>query len=168
MERKGCESIGCLTHHMTLSYDLDLGFSRSSFELAISQEWEGQLTWNKRDMIQQDVGPTVWSLAMTLNLNFQSQIELTEHPSRMRMLADGLRRIPLNFSASYATNSYWMLRLWLRILNHDRDSWQADYCMLVMNQDLHSFWAQIHNITVSQEWEGWLTWNELQPWMVFT
>ena len=36
--------------------------------------------------------------------------ELTEHPSRMRMLADGLRRIPLNFSASYTTNSYWMLR----------------------------------------------------------
>ena len=49
MERKGYESIGCYTYFVTLSYDLDLGFSRSIFENDVSQEWEGQLTWNQRD-----------------------------------------------------------------------------------------------------------------------
>ena len=29
-------------------FDLDLGFSRSNFENAVSQEWKGQLTWNKK------------------------------------------------------------------------------------------------------------------------
>ena len=32
MERKGCESIGSRTYYATLSYDLDLKFSRSNFE----------------------------------------------------------------------------------------------------------------------------------------
>ena len=47
MERKGYESIGWCTFFVTLSYDIDLGFSRSNFENAVSQEWEGQLTWNQ-------------------------------------------------------------------------------------------------------------------------
>ena len=54
MERKGCESIGCYTHFVTfnfyLNHDLDLGFSRSNFENALSQEWEVRLTWNERDV----------------------------------------------------------------------------------------------------------------------
>ena len=41
MEWKGYELIGCYTYFVTLSYDLDLGFSRSNFENAVSQEWEG-------------------------------------------------------------------------------------------------------------------------------
>ena len=32
MERKGYESIGCYTYFVTLTYDLDLGFSRSNFK----------------------------------------------------------------------------------------------------------------------------------------
>ena len=43
MEQKGCESIGCYTHFVTfnipLTHDLDLGFSGSNFENAVSQEW---------------------------------------------------------------------------------------------------------------------------------
>ena len=31
-------------------FDLDLGFSRSNFENAVSQEWKGRLTWNERDV----------------------------------------------------------------------------------------------------------------------
>ena len=50
MERKGYESIVCYTYFVTLSYDLDLGFSRSNFKNAVSQEWEGRLTWNQRDV----------------------------------------------------------------------------------------------------------------------
>ena len=54
MERKGCESIECWTHVVTfnvhLFHDLDLGFPRSNFERVISQEWDGRLTWNERDV----------------------------------------------------------------------------------------------------------------------
>ena len=54
MERKGCESIGCYIYFVTfnvhLTHDLDLGFSRSNFENAVSQEWKGRLTWNERDV----------------------------------------------------------------------------------------------------------------------
>ena len=41
MELKGCESIECWTHIMTFNVHLtlDLGFSRSNFENAVSQEW---------------------------------------------------------------------------------------------------------------------------------
>ena len=56
MERKGCELTECFTLVVTfnfdLTYDLDLEFALSNFEIAVSQEWEGQLTWNKRDMSQ--------------------------------------------------------------------------------------------------------------------
>ena len=54
MEQKQCESIGCYTHFVTfnipLTHDLDLGFSMSNFENAVSQEWKGRLTWNKSDV----------------------------------------------------------------------------------------------------------------------
>ena len=54
MERKGCESTECRTHVMTfnfdLTHDLDLEFSTSNFEIAVSQEWHGRSTWNKRDV----------------------------------------------------------------------------------------------------------------------
>ena len=39
-------------------HDLDHGFSRSNFENAVSQEWEGRLTWNGRDVSRLDVRPT--------------------------------------------------------------------------------------------------------------
>ena len=50
---KACESIECWTHVVTFNvhpfHELDLGFSRSNFE-KVSQEWDGRLTWNKRDV----------------------------------------------------------------------------------------------------------------------
>ena len=56
MEMKGCESIEYWTYVVTfkvhLTHDLDLGFSRSNFENAVFQEWEGRLTWNERDVSQ--------------------------------------------------------------------------------------------------------------------
>ena len=54
MDRKGYESTECWTHVVTfnfdLTYDLDFEFSRSNFENALSQEWDGRSTWNERDM----------------------------------------------------------------------------------------------------------------------
>ena len=56
MEWKGCDVIGCWPYYVILNYDLthdlDLGFWRTSFEIAVSQEREGRLTWNKRDLSQ--------------------------------------------------------------------------------------------------------------------
>ena len=84
LERNGCESIGCWTHspgthYVTLSYDLDLGFSRSNFEKAVSQEGKDWLTGrNKRDVSWLDIGPTLWiwilASSMTLTLSFKGQI----------------------------------------------------------------------------------------------
>ena len=35
---------------MILSYDLDLGLSRTNFEKSVSQEWDGRLAWKKSDV----------------------------------------------------------------------------------------------------------------------
>ena len=56
MEQKGYELTECWTHVVTLNFDfthdLDLEFSTSNFEIAISQKWVGRSTWNERDMIR--------------------------------------------------------------------------------------------------------------------
>ena len=82
MERKGCESIECYTHFVTfnfdLNHDLDFGFSRSNFEKVVSQEWDGRLTWNEKNVSRYNVGPMLWlstfASPMTLTLDFQGQI----------------------------------------------------------------------------------------------
>ena len=54
MERKGCESTECWTHVVTFNFDHthdpDLEFSGSNFEIAVSQKWDRQSTWNEKDM----------------------------------------------------------------------------------------------------------------------
>ena len=51
---KGSELMGYWTDYMTLpfdhTHDLDLEVSRSALEIALSQEWDGRLTWNERDV----------------------------------------------------------------------------------------------------------------------
>ena len=59
MEQKGCESIGCWTHYVALNDNLGLGFSRSNFGIAISQEWMGLVTWNEKEMHRLNAEPTV-------------------------------------------------------------------------------------------------------------
>ena len=39
-----------MTFNVALTHDRDLDFSRSNFENAVSQEWEGRLTWNEREV----------------------------------------------------------------------------------------------------------------------
>ena len=46
-----------MDRYITLNFDL--GFSRSNFEIAASQEWEGWLAWNKRNVNLLDVWPTM-------------------------------------------------------------------------------------------------------------
>ena len=54
VELKGYESIDCLTHAVTfnvhLTHDFILGFSMSNCEKIVSNEWDGRLTWNERDV----------------------------------------------------------------------------------------------------------------------
>ena len=54
VKQKGRELIrywaGCITLPLDHIHDLDLEVSRSKLEIALSQEWEGWLTWNDRDM----------------------------------------------------------------------------------------------------------------------
>ena len=38
-----------MTLNFDLTHDIDLGFSGSNFEIAVPQEWVGQLTWNEKD-----------------------------------------------------------------------------------------------------------------------
>ena len=56
MEQKGCEWTECWTNVVTfnsdLTHDLDLELSTSNFEIAVSQEWDGRLTWNEKDVSQ--------------------------------------------------------------------------------------------------------------------
>ena len=57
MEWKESESLRCWTHYVTFNYDLDLGLSRSHFEISISQEWDGQMTWNEGMWIDRLLNP---------------------------------------------------------------------------------------------------------------
>ena len=76
MELKGCESTECWTHVVTfnfdLAHDLDLEYSLSNFEIAVSWEWECRSAWNERDMSWKGGIPTVWPWALILD--FQGQI----------------------------------------------------------------------------------------------
>ena len=40
----------CWAFNVLLFHDLDLGFSRSNFEKVVSQDWDGRLTWNEREV----------------------------------------------------------------------------------------------------------------------
>ena len=41
----------CMTLPFDHTHDLDLEVSRSGSEIALFQEWDGRLTWNKKDVI---------------------------------------------------------------------------------------------------------------------
>ena len=99
MERKGCESIGCKTHLVTLNYDLthdlDPWFSRSNFEKVITQERDAWSTWNERDVSRLNVGPMLWlstlTSPMTWTLNFQRQILKLLYPRNGRVDQHGTK-----------------------------------------------------------------------------
>ena len=71
MDWKRCESIGCWTHHVTLNFcfkcNLDLGFSRSNFEIAISQESGMEGSIDRERMGCESIG--CWMLHVTLNFD---------------------------------------------------------------------------------------------------
>ena len=71
MERKGCESTECWTYVVTfnfdLTHDLDLEFSTSNFEIAVSQHWEGLSTWNKKGY--ESIGWYTYFVTLSYDLN---------------------------------------------------------------------------------------------------
>ena len=113
MERKGYESIGCYTYCVALTRDLDLGFSRSNFENAVSQEWEGRLTWNQRDVSRWDVRLTLWLWSLTspmiLTLDFQCQFLnscISGAWGPIKMERKGYESKKIGFYTYYVTLSY--------------------------------------------------------------
>ena len=46
------------------THDIGLWISRSEYEKALSQEWDGQLTWNKKDVSHPFMTTTLTSLTM--------------------------------------------------------------------------------------------------------
>ena len=67
--------LGCWVHNVTLNFDrthdLDIGFLSLNFTIAVFQEWIAWLIWNDRDMNQQNDAYPVWSLPLTLPLDFK-------------------------------------------------------------------------------------------------
>ena len=82
MKQKANISIGLWASNVTirfdLGYDLDLEFSRSNTEFAISQPKMVQLPRNEKQTYRLNSRPQMWpsalTLAMTLTLIFQGQI----------------------------------------------------------------------------------------------
>ena len=83
VKRKGNASVGywvqCVTFTFDLTHDLDLGCSRSNFEIALSQELLVWLMWNENEVSYYDTGLIVWPcplttpMTLTLELKFQGQ-----------------------------------------------------------------------------------------------
>ena len=144
MEWKGCEWMGYYTHFVTfnLDLDLDLGFSRSNFEKVLSQEWDGRLTWNERDVSRYNVGHMLWlstfTSPMTLALDFQGQI------LKMLYLRNGM-------ADWHGTKGMWVDRMLHPLFNFHFD--------LNHDHDLGFSRSNFEN-AISQEWDGRLTWNE--------
>ena len=67
-----------VTIRFDLGHDLDLEFSRSNMELAISQPKMVRLPWNEKQTYRLNFRPQMWPLGltmdMTLTVNFQGQI----------------------------------------------------------------------------------------------
>ena len=71
----GCWA-NCVTSTFHLTHDLDLGFSRTNFEIAISQEWRAH--WHGMN----GMDSTMWPWAMTLTLDFQYGIFKMLNPKK--------------------------------------------------------------------------------------
>ena len=73
MKQKRYESVGCYTYFVILNWPWPWIF-KVKFKNAASQEWEGRLTWNQRDVSRQDVRLTLWlwtlTSPMTLTVDF--------------------------------------------------------------------------------------------------
>ena len=73
---KWCESIECWTHVVTfnfpLTHDLGLRFSRSDFKKVLSYEWDGRLTWNRRDVSRLNC----WTHVVTFNVHLFHDLDL--------------------------------------------------------------------------------------------
>ena len=76
MERKGCESIGCYTHFVTFNFDsnhdLDLEFSRSNFEKAVSREWRWPIDMEWKGC--ESIG--CWTHVVTFKIHLTHDLEL--------------------------------------------------------------------------------------------
>ena len=106
-----------MTIGFDLGHDLDLEFSRSNVEFAISQPKMVRLPRNEKQTYQlisrAQIWPSVLTLAMTLTLNFQGQIWNFLYISQPKVV-----RLPRNEKQTYRLNSrppMWPMGLTLTI-----------------------------------------------------
>ena len=146
MELKRCESIEYWTHVVTfnlpLTHDLDLGFSRSNFENAVSQEWEGRLTWNEREWDDRKLHPLCY---------FELSPQPWHWPWIFKVKFWKSRISGMGWPIDMGWKGCESIECWTHVvafnfpLTHDLD---------------HGFSRSNFENAVSQEWEGRLTWNE--------
>ena len=72
MEWKGCESIGCWTHYVTLNYDLHLGFSRSNVKKSSIIGIRGLIDMEPKGC--ESIG--CWTRVVTLNFDLTHDLDL--------------------------------------------------------------------------------------------
>ena len=194
MELKGCELVECWTHAVTfnghITHDLYLGFSRSKFEKVVSQEWDGWLTWNERDVSWWDVTPTLWlwmsTSPMTLTLDFQGQIlkmlylrnGMADWHGTKGMWVDGMLHPLCDFECPLHPWPWpWIFKVKFckccisgmgGQMDMERKGFESTECWThVVTFNVHLF----HDLdlvfsrsnfekVVSQEWDGRLTWKE--------
>ena len=131
-------TIGC-----DLGHDLDLEFSRSNMEFAISQPKMVWLPWNEKQPYRLNFRPQMWplslTLVMTLTLNFRGQLWCNDLPDsdrgdfRCRHAVDSsscgfqlLRFVASGWHHFLVLVFPWFLCSNLRIIDHFLTHWGRD------------------------------------------
>ena len=73
-----------MTFNVRLTHNLELGFSTSNFENAVSQEWDGWLTWNERDVSRLQC----WTHVVTFNVHPNHDLDLAFSRSNYSVAID--------------------------------------------------------------------------------
>ena len=179
-----------LTFNVHLTHYLDLGFSRSDFEKVLFYEWDGWLTWNERDVSRQNVGPMLWlsnyTSPMTLTLDFQGQIfkksylrnGLADWHGIKGMWVDKMLDPCSDFQCPPHPLPWpWIFKVKFLKSHISGMGWPID--MELKGCESIKCWTHVLTFNVhlthyldlgfsrsnfekflSQEWDGWLTWNE--------
>ena len=160
-KRKAKILIELKASNVTIRFDLDLYFSRSNMEFAISQPKMVRLPRNEKQTYRLNFSPQMWpsglTLAMTLTLNFQGQLWNLLYLNQKR--SDYHKRkanILIELQASNVTNGFDLgsdLDLWIFKVKCDLDLWP--YAVRWPRIFMVKFW----NSCIS-EWEGRLTLNK--------
>ena len=155
MEQKICGPLRCWTYYVTLNFDLthDLGLSKSIFEKVLSQEWACRLTWNERAC---DLDLSRSNFETTVSQEWEGCGTKGMWVDRMLNPLCDLELLPWP----------WILEFWNNHISGmggsiDIEVNRCETHYMMSNYDLDIRFSRSNfEITVPQEWEGRLTWNQ--------